>query len=55
MQKALNYGQMLLDVYCQGVLLKSASGDIAAHMMRLQQWKHPKAREMAIALGKLIE
>ena len=43
LQKALDYGQMLLDVYSGGLLVKAASGDITAHISRLQQWPHPKA------------
>jgi hypothetical protein len=54
LQKALDYGLLLLQVYSGGQLSKAAGGDIEAHILRLKRYRHPAAIAQINALEQLL-
>lgn len=54
LQKALDYGAMLLEVYGGGVLVKAAAGDISTHIAKLRSMGHDRATRLAEDLARCI-
>jgi hypothetical protein len=54
LQKALDYGALLLDVYGGGVLVKSAAGDLSEHIAKLRSLGDDQADELAGSLEQLL-
>lgn len=54
LQKALDYGVLLLDVYGGGMLVKAAAGDISVHIAKLRSLGHDRATSLAGDLERLL-
>lgn len=54
LQKALDYGQLLLQVYGGHALAKAAQGDIQSHVHALAKYSHPLATRQATLLRRLL-
>jgi hypothetical protein len=54
LQKALDWGNLLLSVYGGGILIKSAAGDISAAALRLRGLEDERAIELAKSLEGLL-
>lgn len=52
LQKALRHGQLLLEIYGDGLLIKSAIADIQNHIGRLVSFDHPRSDCLALDLLK---
>lgn len=55
LQKALDYGAFLLDVYGGGVLVKSAAGDLAGHAAKLRSLGGSPHGAFALELANDLE
>lgn len=54
LQKALDYGQLLLQVYGGHSLAKASRGDIQGHINTLAAYAHPLAAAQATRLRRLL-
>jgi len=54
LQKALDYGAMLLEVYGGGVLVKAATGDISIQVAKLRSLGDDRATRLAVDLEALL-
>lgn len=54
LQKTLDYGAMLLEVYGGGVLVKAATGDISVQIAKLRSLGHDQATRLASLLEGLL-
>jgi hypothetical protein len=55
LQKALDYGALLLEVYGGGVLVKSAAGDLAVHVAKLRSLGDSPHGAIALELANDLE
>jgi uncharacterized protein (UPF0335 family) len=53
LQKAIDYAELLLEIYQPGVLIKGASADIQAIVRKLEGYENDRARQLINALLQL--
>lgn len=54
LQKALDYGELLISVYGEGVLVKAATPDITSHIAKLRRFSDNRAEQLAGRLEELF-